>query len=1277
MSCRPIHLFAVALILSGCFTVHAEEAEAQPGAPAKELASRVQGERGKLLAGSKVQVGALLTVQAPAAAEGQTAAVAMTLVIDRSGSMEDAGKMEMVHVAGPDLVDRLESTDQLGIVAYASDVQTVRPLAGLTDPAGIKALIRELGPTSGTNLGGGLKEGTGLFKPGKQDGMVRRVMLLSDGNANEGETDPEALARWAQEAFNAGIRVSTVGLGQDYNELLMTKLAHAGGGEFYYVKEKDQLPPLFHKELEEGRVVVARDLNLSVTFAAGVKLLEAVGYPFSGGDDRAREIKIGDLFSNEKRALLLRFEMAVPEGAADAWNAASLDLAWKSEKLEARAAHHELSFGVTAMESEVTGSVDGDVRVRILELERYKTLDKAMTLYREGKKDDAVNLLKQAEEEIGREAAASGDAKLLAQAGQLAQARREVESGENERDVQLFNTESGAFGVRRGGGMRRLSLRAGGSSATESAVDFGLRWFEKRQEADGSWDAALGGGRAEDRQRVTAWMSLAILGAGHTPKVGRHKEQVAKALAWLIARQREDGRVGEAAAPPGSGLGRFRAVYEHALAATALAEAAGMTRLDAYTAPAQQAVAWLAHARVFELLEKESPEAKDLAHDDLAGLGFCAMALRSAKAAGLNVPDEALASAARFFEAAKRKTPGGFGYAFFAPAEAGPRALDTAVGLCAAQMLGSARDDLEPGARWLLAQPGALPTFKDEARPFDWHYAYFANLALFQQGGEAWKTWNENLKQELLGGGDEGRGGPRLLDARRHAEGPRPRDVHGAGEPVPGSVLPVPAAVPLTGAGRDVPDRSGCAMLSAGRTRPGPETPEMPIRSLLALAVLGGSLAGWAGEAGPAAQVVPIAWANFKTDAPRNPDAQACARMLLNSVRCNLAWAEKIIPEIAARGHALSGQQAHDTIRPASSAACAIAVALKTGIYDPQAAGLSAEEATKRAAELIKVTAAAHRKKAHWNYAWQASFWAAQLGQAAWMLWDGLDAETRELAAETVVFQADRFIQDGYRVPYWNGKGGDSKAEENAWNSMILHLAVAMLPRHAHAARWREAGTRLMVSAYATQADDESNATVLDGRAVKDWLDGYNLRADGAVINHNRVHCDYMVCTTLNLRAFVIQPLAGQAASESADFNAELIYRTLVAARWDSPPHKPPGGTMYLPGKPEVYYPEGTDWSPFRFDIFYLADVYAHFLEWGRAEGWPAAEWMRLRAAKILEMQARHPDGRMFAKGEFDRFPGREQLAARQFADAWLCFWLHAQGKLGRKANWLAPAEGP
>jgi hypothetical protein len=100
---------------------------------------------------------------------------------------------------------------------------------------------------------------------------------------------------------------------------------------------------------------------------------------------------------------------------------------------------------------------------------------------------------------------------------------------------------------------------------------------------------------------------------------------------------------------------------------------------------------------------------------------------------------------------------------------------------------------------------------------------------------------------------------------------------------------------------------------------------------------------------------------------------------------------------------------------------------------------------------------------------------------------------------------------------------------------------------------------------------------------------------------------------------------------------------------------------MYIPGKVELYYPQGTDWSKYRVDIYYLLDVNVHLLGLDKGLKHKAIDWLRLRAARIEAMQSRHNDGKMYAREEFTTYPGCEQMAAWQLSDAYLFFWLHSR----------------
>jgi hypothetical protein len=423
------------------------------------------------------------------------------------------------------------------------------------------------------------------------------------------------------------------------------------------------------------------------------------------------------------------------------------------------------------------------------------------------------------------------------------------------------------------------------------------------------------------------------------------------------------------------------------------------------------------------------------------------------------------------------------------------------------------------------------------------------------------------------------------------------------------------------------------------------------------------------------AQVVAIDWSRFQPHSkikskPR--DLTDCTAIFLNTLAYNLGWASNALGKLDgtipfAAGEGFQKKAAHNFIRPACNVTFGLAVALQTGVYDEKILGVSRTEARSRAMRLIHGVASQHHGKG-WEYPWQSALWAADLGQAAWMLWDDLDGKTRTLVAGLVEWEADRLANTV--VPYWNGRGGDTKAEENAWNSMALSLAAATMPNHPHARMWKEKCSEFMISAYSTEAD-RHNDRVLDGKPVKDWLHGFNANPDGSVVNHGFLHPDYMLCVQLNLRAFVVQPLVGRPVPEGADFNAALVYRCLVTRQWPSPPYAAPGGTIYRPGQPYFYYPERADWSRVNCLTAYLVDTHARVL--GLDKGLPgrARDWMRVRAAKILEMQRRHPDRRIWAKGEFDTWPGREQTACGGLGASFLALWLEAQHYPVQKANWL------
>ena len=423
-------------------------------------------------------------------------------------------------------------------------------------------------------------------------------------------------------------------------------------------------------------------------------------------------------------------------------------------------------------------------------------------------------------------------------------------------------------------------------------------------------------------------------------------------------------------------------------------------------------------------------------------------------------------------------------------------------------------------------------------------------------------------------------------------------------------------------------------------------------------------------------QVKPVNWARFKGLPSGNQQQSLAGQILLNSAKWGSGWIEKEYKLSEQKDRYLVPNKNNEhVIRPGCSVAAGLAVVIKTGLSRNNPGIIitwEEKELTLRTVRLIKGLAAIHKANGgKWGDHWQSSLWSGLLGRAGWMLWESLDDQAREMVCRVVEYEADRHIRKGYKVPYWNGKGGDSKAEENAWESMVLQQAIFMMPSHPNVTRWKTVCSELMISTNARKSDMELSEPILDGRTPKDWLRGFNVTEDGIIINHNRIHNDYICAIALQMQAFQLCSLAEIPVPETTDFNFEIVYKALVTKRFESPPFKAPGGTMYVPGRPEQYYPEGTDWSIHRFACFYWLDTCAHILGYDKTLPHKAEKWMELRGRKIFKMQSRHADGRMYASGEFDRYPGREQQVLWVLSDAYLLQWLADRKALSSKGNWL------
>jgi Ca-activated chloride channel family protein len=236
-------------------------------------------------------------------------AVDLVIVLDRSGSMEGR-KLNDARQAVIGLLEQLGPDDRFALVTYANSVNVRSGLVPMTEAnrRRLTAAVERIHAGGGTNLGGGLETGMGLLMHMSGDLRQRKVILISDGLANQGVTDPDALGRMASAAIENRFSISTVGVGLEFNEMLMTAIADQGAGHYTFLEDPQVFAQVFESEFQSTRHVAAADVSIRIPLEPGVRLASAGGYPIRY-EDRSAIIHPGSLSSGQRRTLYLTFQV--------------------------------------------------------------------------------------------------------------------------------------------------------------------------------------------------------------------------------------------------------------------------------------------------------------------------------------------------------------------------------------------------------------------------------------------------------------------------------------------------------------------------------------------------------------------------------------------------------------------------------------------------------------------------------------------------------------------------------------------------------------------------------------------------------------------------------------------------------------------------------------------------------------------------------------------------------------------------------------------------------
>ncbi len=235
----------------------------------------------------------------------------LAVVLDKSGSMTGA-KLEKTKQAAMQLVDRLAPNDVFSLVIFSDEAWVLVPAQKVEDKEALKEKIESIEAGGSTALYAGVKTGARQLQEYFSSKRINRVILLSDGLANVGPSSTRDLRRLGSDLAEKGISVTTIGVGDDYNEDLMAGLAEASDANYYYVQDTEKLPEIFAKELGELLTVAAREIRIEITCPDGVRPLGFIGRSEKFENQKA-SVNLSQFTLGQGRYLFLRCLVTQPE----------------------------------------------------------------------------------------------------------------------------------------------------------------------------------------------------------------------------------------------------------------------------------------------------------------------------------------------------------------------------------------------------------------------------------------------------------------------------------------------------------------------------------------------------------------------------------------------------------------------------------------------------------------------------------------------------------------------------------------------------------------------------------------------------------------------------------------------------------------------------------------------------------------------------------------------------------------------------------------------------
>ncbi|MDI9369744.1 MAG: VWA domain-containing protein [Synergistaceae bacterium] len=342
--------------------------------------------------GSRITVRVLVK---PERRERETRApLAVALVLDKSGSMASEEKMDYAKLGALEALKILDANDIAAVVVYDEKARVAvraRPVGkGNKEP--VFALgIKRIKPSGMTALYDGVVLGAKQLEPFVKEGFIPRIVMLSDGVANVGPSTTRELAALGRKLARTEMTITTIGLGLDYHEDLMTALAAESGGNAYFARTSRMLKDIFARDMEDAVTLTARKVRVKVRGLGGARPERAVGRT-GRAEDGVIEVSIDNLYSTEKYALV---ELELPGGEpGTTLEAAEVELEYVDpESGEKIVKKSPLTLAFTEDEDEVEKNRRQEIASQAALARNAEIREEAVRLADEGRAEEAAKML--------------------------------------------------------------------------------------------------------------------------------------------------------------------------------------------------------------------------------------------------------------------------------------------------------------------------------------------------------------------------------------------------------------------------------------------------------------------------------------------------------------------------------------------------------------------------------------------------------------------------------------------------------------------------------------------------------------------------------------------------------------------------------------------------------------------------------------------------------------------------------------------------------------------